>query len=118
MIVLAVLSLAGTRSHFMQRAVIALRYRSLLGRTTTVTIDTEGVRLENPLASSFVPWSTITQVRSNDQTVVFLHDSVMVGYVPSLAFGSSAAQMKLVTYARARIRRDDGIGPVVPRKRN
>lgn len=97
------LSLAGSRFHPLQRALIAMRFRTILGRMTEVTIDDEGLRFENSLASSFVPWSSITAVRSNSQTVAFFHDQVLLGYVPSAAFASPRAQADVVASADARI---------------
>ena len=68
-----------------------------------MTIDDEGLRFENPLASSFVPWSSVTAVRSNSQTVAFFRDRVLVGYIPSAAFASPAAQAKVAAFALTRI---------------
>ncbi len=101
--VIAGLSLAGSRFHPLQRALIAIRFRSLLGQATQVTIDDEGLRFDNPLGTSFVPWSSITAVRSNKETVAFFRDRVLMGYVPSSAFASQAAQAKLVDFAKSRI---------------
>jgi hypothetical protein len=109
LIVVAVLSLLGSRFHFLPRAVTAVRFRGILGQTTDVTIDDEGVRLENPLGSSFVPWSTITAVRSNSQTVAFFRDHLLFGYVPASAFASAAAQAETVAFAKARLA--SGRGP-------
>lgn len=102
-IVIAALSLAGSRSHPLQRALISIRFRSILGQTTEVTIEDEGLRFVNPLVSSFVPWSSIKAVRSNSQTVAFFRDRVLLGYIPSHAFESPAAQSRVVALAQSRI---------------
>ncbi len=102
--VVAMLSLAGSRFHPLQRALIAVRYRSVLGRTTEVTIEDGGLRFENPLGSSFVPWSSITAVRSNRQTVAFFRDRVLLGYIPSAAFDSPAAQARVANLVADRIK--------------
>ena len=101
--VIAGLSLAGSRFHPLQRVLIGLRFRSLLGQATEVTIENEGLRFENPVATSFVPWSSITAVRSNKETVAFFRDRILMGYIPSSAFESPAAQAKLVDLAKSRI---------------
>ena len=46
--VIAVLSLLGSRFHPLQRALLAVRFRSILGRTTEVRIEDDGlaVRLD------------------------------------------------------------------------
>ena len=102
---IAALSLLTARIHPIQRALIALRHRSLLGQATDVTMDDEGYRLENPLGSSYVPWSTVTDVRANDQTVAFFRDRALVGYVPAIAFASPDEQARVVDFARSRIMR-------------
>ena len=55
------------------------------------------------MGSSFIPWSSITVVRSTDRTVAFFRDRVLMGYIPSSAFASRDAQEGLVAFARARI---------------
>jgi Bacterial PH domain len=109
--VIAGLSLLGRRSHPLQRAIIAMRFRSFLGRTTEVTIADDGLHFANPLGTSIVPWSSITAVRSNSQTVAFFRDRVLLGYIPSSAFDSLAAQANVVHLAQTRIdrgRSDEG----------
>jgi hypothetical protein len=105
-IVIAGLSLAGSRFHPLQRALISIRFRSILGQVTEVTIEDEGLRFENPIASSFVPWSSINAVRSNSQTVAFFRGRVLMGYIPSSAFESPAAQSKVVAFVESRIAGD------------
>ena len=101
--VIAVLSLLGSRYHPIQRALLAIRFKALLGQATTVSADDDGLRFENALGSSFVPWSSVTVVRSTDRTVAFFRDRVLMGYIPSSAFASQDAQDELVAFARARI---------------
>ncbi len=107
---IAVLSLLGSRSHPIQRALIGIRFRSLLGQATAVTAGDDGLRFDNALGSSFIPWSSISTVRSNDRTVAFFRDRVLMGYIPSIAFASQAAQEEFVAFARARIQAN----PAVP----
>ena len=102
-IVIAGLFIAGSRFHPLQRVLIAFRFGSLLGQATEVTIEDDGLRFENALATSFVPWSSITAVRSSKETVAFFRDRVLMGYIPSSAFASPAAQAKLVQFATSRI---------------
>jgi hypothetical protein len=101
--VIAVLSLLSSRFHPFQRALTTMRFRSMLGRTTEATLDDDGLRLENPLGSAFVPWSSMTVVKSNRETVAFFRGGLLVGYIPSLAFPSPAVQESVVTFARERI---------------
>ena len=41
---------------------------------------------ENLLATSFVPWTSITVVRSNRETLAFFRDNTLMGYIPAHAF--------------------------------
>ena len=100
---IALISLVGSRFHPLQRVIIERRYRSLLGQTTEVTLDGEGVRFENPLGSSFVPWATVTAIRANRDTVAFLRDRALVGYIPASSFASPAEQAEVVALAEGRI---------------
>jgi hypothetical protein len=101
--VIAVLSLLGRRSHPLQRALIAFRFRSILGRATTVTIDDDGIRSENELGTSVVPWSTVDTVHSTRRTVAFFRGPVLLAYVPASAFASPEAQGAVAAFAVARI---------------
>jgi hypothetical protein len=101
--VVAVVSLLGRRSHPLQRALIAVRFRSILGRATTVTIDDDGIRSENELGTSFLPWSSIDTVHSTRRTVAFFHGPVLLSYVPSSAFASPEAQGAVAAFAVTRI---------------
>jgi hypothetical protein len=100
---LAGLSLIDSRFHALQRFLIGMRYRSLLGTTTEVTIADDGLRFESPLGSTFFPWSSITRVRSNSKTVAFFRDRVLLGYIPSSAFDSQAAQANVARFAQTRV---------------
>ena len=102
-VVVAVVSLLGRRSHPLQRAMIGIRFRSLLGRETTVTIDDDGIRSENELGASLVPWSSIDTVHSTRRTVAFFRGPVLLAYVPSSSFASPDAQGAVAAFAVARI---------------
>jgi hypothetical protein len=101
---IAVVSLAGSRSHPLQRMLIAVRFRDYLGRATTVDVDVEGVRFANDLATSLVPWSSVDGVRWNSRTVAFFRGRALLGYIPSSAFTSPATQADLVAFATSCIR--------------
>ena len=95
-------ALATTRIHPVQRWLISKRFRSLLGRTTTVTVGVEGVRFESELGSAFMPWSSVTAVRSNTETVAFIRDRVLLGYIPASALPSAAVMAEVVAFANER----------------
>jgi hypothetical protein len=86
-----------------QRWQVRRYYASLLGQPVTVGVDDTGLRFTNPLAASQVPWSTLTSVRSTDESVVFLRERAILGYVPVSAFRSKEDALAFVTFARERI---------------
>jgi hypothetical protein len=87
----------------LQRWQVDRYHGSLLGQTVTVEVDDTGLRFTNSLAASQVPWSTLTSVRSTDETVVFLRERAILGYVPTSAFRSSEDVLEFVTFARERV---------------
>lgn len=102
-LVIAVLSLLGSSLHPVQRALISARFGSMLGKETRVAFDDAGARFEGELGSTFVPWSSVTAVRTNRRTVALFRDRVLLGYVPASAFSSADQQADVVAFARSRI---------------
>jgi len=103
LVVLALIALASTRWHPLQRWIISWRFRSFLGKGTVVTIDDEGVRFANEVGTSLVPWTAVTKVRSNDVTTIFVRDRAMLGYIPADAFPSAQTRADFIESARGRL---------------
>lgn len=99
----AAMFLVGTRFQPLQRWLIARNSRSLLGRTIDISVETDGLRSTGELGTSFFPWSTLTAVRSDARTVIFMRDRVLLAYVPASSFSSPAHQAEIIRYARERI---------------
>jgi hypothetical protein len=102
-LVMAVLSLLGSVFHPFQRAIISVRFKPMLGKETRVTVDGEGARFDGELGTTFVPWSSVTTVRSNSRTVALFRDNVLLGYVPASAFSSPGHQGQVVAFAQSRL---------------
>ena len=100
----AVLSLLGSVFHPFQRAIISMRARPMLGKEARVTFDGEGARFDGELGTTFVPWSSVTTVRSNSRTVALFRDNVLLGYLPASAFLSPGHQAQVVAFAQSRLR--------------
>jgi ABC-type multidrug transport system fused ATPase/permease subunit len=98
--IIGVLFLLFSQVEPIQRWLVMRRYGSLLGRPVTVEIDENGLRFTNDLLASQVPWSTLTAVRANERTVVFLRERAMLGYIPASAFSSDEERLEFVRYAR------------------
>ncbi|MEI8334898.1 MAG: YcxB family protein [Chloroflexota bacterium] len=77
--------------------------RGIIGSTCVCVADDEGLHVQDPLGSSVIAWPALTQVRSNDKTVVFVRDRVLTAYVPTAAFTSLAERDSFLTFARARV---------------
>jgi PH (Pleckstrin Homology) domain-containing protein len=103
LLVVATLSIIGTRSHPFQRWVISRRFGSMLGQRTDVTVDERGLGLSNSLATMLIPWSAITTVRSTPRTVAFFRGPHLVGYIPASAFASPRAQAATASFSALRI---------------
>jgi hypothetical protein len=86
-----------------QRWLIARNGRSLLGKPTEVTVGADGFQFSNEVATTNVPWSSLTAVRSNTRTVLFLIDRVIAGYIPASAFSSPSEQADVVRFIKERI---------------
>jgi hypothetical protein len=110
-LIVAVLATIERRSHALQRWVISRRFGSMLGKSTEVTIDDRGFRLSNSLGTTFVPWTSITSVRSTPRTVAFFRGAILFGYVPASAFASPGAQASVVAFAAAHIAASSGNSP-------
>jgi hypothetical protein len=102
LVLLALIALISTRFHPLQRWLIGWRFRSLLGKTTVVTIEDEGVRFANEIGTSIVLWSAMTAIRSNDVTTIFVRDRTMLGYIPAEAFPSAQTRAEFIQFAEIR----------------
>jgi hypothetical protein len=100
---LAVVFLVGTRFQPVLRWRLAHDGRSMLGKPVEVRVGEGGLRYSGELGASEFPWSSITRVSSSLQTVAFIRDRILVGYIPASAFTSLDDQAELVRYARDRI---------------
>jgi hypothetical protein len=95
--------LATTRLPPLERWMIGLQMRSLIGGESELVIGEEGLHYRNPIASGDIGWSALTEVRENEKTVVFMRDRLLASYAPSSAFLSPAQRAEAVAFARAKI---------------
>lgn len=102
-VIVGILFLVFSQVEPVQRWLVTRYLGSLLGQPVTVDIDDESLRFASPLASTTIPWSTVTAVRSNETTVVFIRDRAVVGYIPASAFASNDERVAFVGYARAHV---------------
>ena len=98
----------------LQKWLLARQARSMLGRRTTVTVDAELVRMEGDLGSVEVPWTSLTEVRADERTVILVRDRMLAGYIPSKAFRSGDEQAAFVRFAGERVAEaGKGRGPIL-----
>jgi hypothetical protein len=79
------------------------RLRSLLGRTMELALRDDGIAWVGPLSSGHIPWSSVTEVRANSRTVLFMGDRLVLVYAPAASFASVDEQSAVIEYARRRI---------------
>lgn len=103
LVILALVALASTRWHPVQRWLISWRFRDFLDKPTVVTIDDEGVRFANEVGTSVIAWSAITGIRSNDVTTIFVRDRTMLGYIPADAFSTAQTRAAFIEFAKGRL---------------
>lgn len=108
----AVALLVLTWTHAADRWLARYRGRSIIGSQTVYVVDDVGIHYEHPLGSGLLPWSALTTVRANDQTVVLSRDRVLAAYVPTSSFASAAEREAFIAFARAHI--DAGPGAAAP----
>ena len=77
--------------------------RSLIGRGHETGFGDDGLHETSPTGTGVILWSAITDIRENDQVVLFMRDRLPVVYVPVSAFETPAQRAEVVGYARERI---------------
>lgn len=75
-------------------------YRSLLGKVIEIKVGEDGIAWEGPLWTGAAPWTTVTEVRANDRTVLFIGDRILLCFVPAGSFANATEQADVVSYAR------------------
>jgi hypothetical protein len=100
---MSLLLLATARLPPLERWMLRLQMRSVIGGESELVISEDGLHYRNPVASGDIGWSALTVVRENEKTVVFMRDRLLASYAPSSAFASPAQRTGAVAFARAKI---------------
>lgn len=79
------------------------QFKSVIGRPVVLTLDDNGILLDGPQATSHIPWSSITEVRANPRTVLFVRDKMLLAYAPAASFATPSEQAAVVAYSRKQI---------------
>lgn len=100
-------------AHFavMDRMFGRRKLKSLIGGTTELVLSNEGIAWTGPLSSGHMPWMSITEVRANRRTVLFVGDRLLLAYAPAASFVTSAAQAEVVAYSRRQVAAARANGP-------
>ena len=77
--------------------------RSLIGGSTELDLGEEGLDYTGPLSSGHIPWTSITEVRANRRTVLFVGDRLLLAYAPAASFATPAEMAEVIAYARRQI---------------
>lgn len=105
-----------TRFPVINRLLGRRRLRSMLGRTMELALGDDGIAWVGPLSSGQIPWSSVTEVRANGRTVLFIGDRLVLAYAPAASFASADEQSAVIEYARRRVAatRIGGVGLADP----
>lgn len=87
----------------MDRLVGRRRVRSLIGGTVELTFNEDGIAWAGPQWSGSAPWTSVTEVRTNTRTVLFVADRILLCFAPADAFASADEQADVVEYSRRQI---------------
>ncbi len=79
------------------------RLRSLIGGRIQLDLGEEGIDFTGPLWSGHIPWRSITEVRANRRTVLFVGDRLLLAYAPATSFATPAEMADAVAYSRRHI---------------
>lgn len=102
-VIVAVLCLATTYATPLERMIIQRSARSVIGGTTELRLDDEGIVYDTPIATGTIPWSSLTDVRATATTVVWHRDRILTAWAPNSAIGDRAAVASVVAFSRARM---------------
>ncbi len=97
------LMLLTARFAVMDRIAARRQIRSVLGQPIQLNIREDGILWQGPTATSLVPWNSLTEVRANEQTVLFIGDRLLLASAPAAALASPAERAEVVAYSRSRI---------------
>ncbi len=97
------LMLVTQRVDVLDRLLGRRRARTVLDQPIELEISDDGLLWQGPQGTSHVPWSSMTEVRSNERTVVFVRDRLLLAYAPAASFASAAEQAEVIAFSRERI---------------
>jgi hypothetical protein len=86
-----------------QALILGYRARSMVGKRTTMRVDDQALHVANELGSMDIPWSSLTDVRSDRRSVIFVRDRLLAFYMPVSVFSSPAERSAFVRFASERI---------------
>lgn len=101
--VIAFLLLATTATTALDRMLVRRNARSVLGGTTELALDAEGITFTTPLSSGRMPWSSLTTVRASDTSIVWMRDRLFLAWAPTTAVGAPEDVAAVVAFSRERI---------------
>ena len=95
--------LVTTRFAVMDRLFGRRQFKSVIGRTIVLTLGDDGILWEGPQATSHIPWSSITEVRANPRTVLFVRDKMLLAYAPTASFATPSERAAVIAYSQRQI---------------
>jgi hypothetical protein len=79
------------------------RIKSLIGRGTELALSDDGIAWNGPISSGQLPWASVTEVRANDKTVLWIGDRLLLAYAPARSFATSEERDEAIAYSRHQV---------------
>jgi len=70
-----------------------------------LALTDEGIAWTGPISSGQMPWASVTEVRTNSRTVLFIGDRLLLAYAPAAAFATPGELADAVAYSRRQVAR-------------
>ncbi|HUR17194.1 MAG TPA: hypothetical protein VMZ33_07895 [Candidatus Limnocylindrales bacterium] len=77
--------------------------RTVIGTRAHLTVEDDGMTIQNADMSNHIEWKSITELRINDRIVIPMRGRLPVGWLPTDAFASLAEREAAIAYMRDRI---------------
>jgi hypothetical protein len=64
------------------------RIKSLIGRKVELVLSDDGIAWTGPISTGQMPWASVTEVRANDKTVLWIGDRLLLAHAPARSFAT------------------------------
>jgi hypothetical protein len=87
----------------MDRLVARRRVKSLIGRRVELALDDDGIAWNGPISTGQMPWASVTEVRANVKTVLWIGDRLLLAFAPAQCFATPDQRDEAIAYSRRQL---------------